>query len=145
MGDADRRRTSGSELDAAQRVRAAGARELPLGLGLEWVIDASGCDPARLRDSAHARAFLSWLMEALSLTAAAPPLLHAFPGEGGLTAMVLLTESHLAIHTFPEHRALTLNLYCCKARPALAWSNALAEWFGAGHVSLRELVREARR
>lgn len=115
-----------------------------MNLGVEWVVDASGCTPERLRDRARIEAFLRELMESLRLTAAAPPVVHVFPGEGGVTAMVLLTESHLAIHTFPEHAALTVNLYCCKARPAFAWERALSESFGATHVAVRELAREAR-
>ncbi len=115
-------------------------------LGLEWVVDASGCDGLRLRDRAEIETFLTELMTALRLTAAAPPVIHVFPGpEAGITAMVLLTESHLAIHTFPEHGALTLNLYCCKARPTFAWAAALGERFGARHVEVRELRREAMR
>lgn len=113
-------------------------------LGVEWVIDASGCMPDSLRERARLEAFLRDVMDALRLTAAAPPVVHVFPGAGGITAMVLLTESHLAIHTFPEHRALTLNLYCCKPRPAFGWERALRESFGATHVHVRELVREAR-
>jgi S-adenosylmethionine decarboxylase len=113
-------------------------------LGLEWVVDASGCDPARLRDRACVEALARHLMTALGLKAAAPPLVHPFPGQGGITAMVLLTESHLAIHTFPEHRALTLNVYCCRARPPFAWAATIGERFGATSVEVRELPRRAR-
>jgi len=44
-------------------------------------------------------------------------LVHAFPatpeGPGGVTATVLLAESHLCIHTWPERRAATLDVYVC--------------------------------
>lgn len=47
-------------------------------------------------------------------------LFHAFPpGEGstdasgGVTGCVVLAESHLAIHTWPELRSVTLDLYVC--------------------------------
>lgn len=112
-------------------------------LGVEWVVDASGCEASRLRDRAGIERFLDVLMGSLRLTAAAPRVVHVFPGEGGVTAMVLLTESHLAIHTFPEHGALTLNLYCCKARPRFDWTSALGEHFAAARVDVRELAREA--
>lgn len=32
----------------------------------------------------------------------------------GYTIMVLLAESHVAIHTYPEHRSLYFNLYSCR-------------------------------
>ena len=44
-------------------------------------------------------------------------LSHTFPasaaGAGGVTATVLLAESHLCIHTWPEHQAVTLDVYVC--------------------------------
>ena len=42
---------------------------------------------------------------------------HAFPewnGQpGGITGTILLAESHLAIHTWPESRGVTLDVYVC--------------------------------
>ncbi|MCE2971739.1 MAG: S-adenosylmethionine decarboxylase, partial [Burkholderiales bacterium] len=32
---------------------------------------------------------------------------------GGITGAVLLAESHLAIHTWPERRGVTLDVYVC--------------------------------
>lgn len=44
-------------------------------------------------------------------------LFHRFPdtaeGPGGVTATVLLAESHLCVHTWPERRAVTLDVYVC--------------------------------
>ncbi len=40
-------------------------------------------------------------------------LFHTFPGAGGVTGVVLLAESHLAVHTWPELRAVTLDVYVC--------------------------------
>ena len=110
-------------------------------LGIEWVIDAEGCDAASLRDEPRVEQFLDGIVRILALTLAKPRVLHRFGGEAGITALFLLSESHLAIHTFPEHRALTLNLYCCKARPAFDWEVALREAFGATSVVVRELTR----
>jgi S-adenosylmethionine decarboxylase proenzyme len=42
---------------------------------------------------------------------------HRFPdspsGPGGMTGVLLLAESHLAIHTWPEKAAVTLDVYVC--------------------------------
>jgi|SRR5690349_10539312 len=44
-------------------------------------------------------------------------LFKSFPatasGPGGVTATVLLAESHLCVHTWPELRAATLDVYVC--------------------------------
>lgn len=40
-------------------------------------------------------------------------LFHRFPAPGGVTGVVLLVESHLAVHTWPERCAVTLDAYVC--------------------------------
>jgi S-adenosylmethionine decarboxylase len=40
-------------------------------------------------------------------------LFHVFPPPGGVTGVVLLAESHLAVHTWPERCAVTLDAYVC--------------------------------
>ena len=40
-------------------------------------------------------------------------LFHRFPQPGGGPGMVLLAESHLAVHTWPELGAVTLDVYVC--------------------------------
>lgn len=40
-------------------------------------------------------------------------LFHVFPPPGGVTGVVLLAESHLAVHTWPERGAVTLDAYVC--------------------------------
>ncbi|HWO24019.1 MAG TPA: S-adenosylmethionine decarboxylase, partial [Kofleriaceae bacterium] len=66
---------------------------------------------------------------------------HVFPGEGGVTAMYLLEESHLTIHTFPEAGLVTLNAYCCRTRPAPRWSELLGAALGARDVAVTEHAR----
>jgi S-adenosylmethionine decarboxylase proenzyme len=39
-------------------------------------------------------------------------LFHRFGG-GGVTGVVLLAESHLAVHTWPELAAVTIDVYVC--------------------------------
>lgn len=112
-------------------------------IGNEWVVDARGCDPESLRDRTLLEGFLGRVLRELSLNAVLPPLVHVFPGEGGITAMVLLAESHLTFHTFPEYGTLTANLYCCTERPPWPWPARLAEVFGATDVEVRVLRRGA--
>ncbi len=72
-------------------------------MGQEWLVDASGCRPGSLRDAQQLAKLFHALVAALELTAVGPAQWHTFPGEGGVTGLQLLSESHLAIHTFPEH------------------------------------------
>jgi S-adenosylmethionine decarboxylase len=38
---------------------------------------------------------------------------HQFGGSGGVTGVVVLAESHLALHTWPERMSVTLDVYVC--------------------------------
>ena len=40
-------------------------------------------------------------------------MFHAFAPGAGVTGVVLLAESHLAVHTWPEIAAVTLDVYVC--------------------------------
>lgn len=40
-------------------------------------------------------------------------IFHHFSPGGGVTGVVLLAESHLALHTWPELGAVTLDVYVC--------------------------------
>lgn len=109
--------------------------------GTAWVIDAFGCAPERLRDPAVAAALLDEIVRVLELTLVGAPQRHTFPPPGGVTALYLLSESHLAIHTFPESGIATLDLYCCRPRPALDWAQLIGRMLGATRVTVRELAR----
>jgi S-adenosylmethionine decarboxylase len=111
--------------------------------GTESVVDAFGCTPERLADRRSVEALLDRVIAALGLHVVGDPHLHVFGGAGGVTALYLLSESHLAAHTFPEAGIATVNLYCCRPRPAFPWSIELAEAWGASRVTVRELARGA--
>jgi S-adenosylmethionine decarboxylase len=69
------------------------------------------------------------------------PLWHQFPGAGGVTGLYLLSESHLACHTYPEFGAATFNLYCCSERAAWEWEGELRAALGATSVQVSRVVR----
>src|SRR5262245_44489769 len=102
--------------------------------GCEWIVDASGCDPGRLRSIDALSALFDRVLDELQLRAVAPPQWHQFPGEGGITGVVLLAESHLTCHTFPERAFAAFNLYCCRPRLEWPWRERLAEMLGASDV-----------
>src|SRR5437667_393872 len=69
------------------------------------------------------------------------PRFHVFRKPGGITGFVILSESHLACHTYPEHGVITINLYCCRPRPEWPWRERLRELLGATHVEVQEVCR----
>jgi S-adenosylmethionine decarboxylase len=109
--------------------------------GQEWLVDAHGCEPESLRSLPVLQAIFARLVEELGLNAAAEAQWKAFPGPGGVTGLLLLTESHLACHTFPEMGLAAFNLYCCRPRPEWPWAERLGEALGARRVTVRSLPR----
>ena len=103
-----------------------------------------------------------WLLDAEALGArclqavtcaglqAVAQVFHTFPasaqGPGGVTATVLLAESHLCVHTWPEQRAVTLDVYVCNfggdhSAKAQALMDALSTLFAPGRVQQHRLLR----
>ena len=109
--------------------------------GTEWIIDAHGCDPAALRDLGRLQALFDRIVLDLALTPIGPSAWHTFPAPGGITGFVVLAESHLACHTFPEHGSICVNVFCCRPRPAVDLAALLREAVGAGVTDVRAVER----
>ena len=109
-------------------------------VGTEWLVEATGCKPTTLRDESLLRDLFGRIIADLGLKAIGS-VWHTFPGEGGVTGLVALTESHLACHTYPEHGTATFNLYCCRTRPEWDWELRLKATLGAIAVTVTKIER----
>ena len=110
-------------------------------LGMEWIIDASGCDADALADVDRLRAVFDRVIRDLDLNVIGEIAWHKFDYPGGVSGLALLSESHLACHTYPEFRAATFNLYCCRNRASWTWETTLKEMLGATDVKVRVFER----
>ncbi|TWT53489.1 S-adenosylmethionine decarboxylase proenzyme precursor [Rubripirellula amarantea] len=120
--------------------------ESPSLTGTEWIIDANGCDPQRLTELATIKRITDDVVRDLELNVVGHPLSHQFPSPdglmpGGVTLLYLLSESHLAVHTYPEFGTLTLNLYCCCHREPWDWQTHLRDRLGASRVEVKQIPR----
>lgn len=109
--------------------------------GREWVVDAYGCAPDSLKDQARLERLFTTLVNCLALHPLKPADWFQFPGPGGWTGLLMLEESHLACHTFPEHGSLCLSLFCCKPRPEFNFVIYLSREFQAESVRVRRIER----
>jgi len=73
---------------------------------------------------------------------------HAFApqGDAGVTGVLLLAESHLAVHTWPELRAATLDVFVCNfaadnSHKAQRLVDALVARFEPQHTQRQQLSR----
>jgi S-adenosylmethionine decarboxylase proenzyme len=117
--------------------------------GLHLTADLFGCrDPAGLmRDGAALSATCEHLATEAGLSVVGRQF-HAFApaGAAGLTGVLLLAESHLAIHTWPELGAVTLDVFVCNfvednSGKAHRLVDALVPLFHAARVQRRQLRR----
>jgi S-adenosylmethionine decarboxylase len=109
-------------------------------VGTEWLIEAAGCNADDLRDESVLRSLFDRIMDDLGLRSVGS-IWHKFEGEGGITGLIALTESHLACHTYPEHGTATFNLYCCRTRPEWDWEGHLQQLLGAHRVVVQRIER----
>ena len=110
-------------------------------LGTEWLIEASGCDEAALADLDRLRAVFNRVIHDLDLNVLGEIQWHQFDHPGGVSGLSLLSESHLTCHTYPEFRAATFNLYCCRERASWTWETTLKEMLDATEVKVRVFER----
>jgi len=110
-------------------------------LGTEWLIEASGCDSAALADLDRLRAVFNRVIRDLDLNVLGEIAWHQFDHPGGVSGLALLSESHLTCHTYPEFRAATFNLYCCRERASWTWETTLKEMLSATEVKVRVFER----
>ena len=66
---------------------------------------------------------------------------HSFPGIG-LTCVLILSESHAVLHTWPETGTVNVDIFSCSTRlKSLEAIDQLRLSFGAQHVTVQEIPR----
>lgn len=81
--------------------------------GRHLIADLTGC--ARLDDAGFVEAALVAAAEAAGATVLEARL-HSFGPGQGVTGVVLLAESHISIHTWPEHGYAAVDIFLCGRR-----------------------------
>jgi S-adenosylmethionine decarboxylase len=89
------------------------------GFGMHLIVDGYGCDRQRLEDLSLIYSFLSEYPAYMNMTKIMPPYVFRYdaakkPEDWGISGFVLIAESHISIHTFPEKNYLSLDIFSCK-------------------------------
>ncbi|MBD5785668.1 S-adenosylmethionine decarboxylase [Cellulosimicrobium terreum] len=108
---------------------------------LVHVFDVTGADPRLLDDDATVRGCLDAIVAGSGLTRLGE-VSHRFEPQG-TSVVLLLAESHLAVHTWPEHGSAYVTLTTCRVPPASFTDDVrelLRTALGARDVTLRSLV-----
>ena len=89
------------------------------GFGSHLIVDLFGCANDKLADTDFIFGFLDNFPDKIAMTKVSPPQVFKYAGEApensGVSGVVLIEESHISIHTFPDKKQVMVNIFsCCK-------------------------------
>lgn len=112
------------------------------GVGHHHFADYYGCSFDHLNDATKLRALL---LDAVARSGATILSDHfeVFDPHG-VTGVIVVAESHVALHTWPEHGFMAVDYFTCSARlDARLTFDLLGRALGAERFDVREVVRGA--
>jgi S-adenosylmethionine decarboxylase proenzyme len=111
-----------------------------LPLARHTLIEYHDCDPALLRDSDALRPLLIDAVRRGGGTIVTD-VFHQFSPHG-VSGVIVITESHVAIHTWPEHAFAAVDVFSCgNSLDHSAIRDAVAAVLSAARVESREFAR----
>lgn len=87
--------------------------------GLHLMLDGYGADPIKLKDMGSLIKMLHDIPASMGMhTISEPLVVEVGPmnrkDPGGLSGFVLIAESHISFHTFPNRGFVTIDVYTCQ-------------------------------
>ena len=112
---------------------------------MHLAIDGYGADPKRLSDQDIAEKFLDEYPTKIGMTKVAPPQVYLYRGEvpedWGVSGFVVIAESHISLHTFPERRYINIDIFSCKDFDIDDSINDVKDAFGLPEVKVWTMRR----
>lgn len=85
---------------------------------MHLIIDGYGDDAQRMQDVDLIYEFLDLYPAEIGMTKVAPPKVSKYSGsrpeDCGISGFVLLAESHISVHSFPEQSSIVVDIFSCK-------------------------------
>ncbi|MEW6385892.1 MAG: S-adenosylmethionine decarboxylase [Thermodesulfobacteriota bacterium] len=86
--------------------------------GPHLTLDGYGADPLALANLDKIYSFLEEAPDLIQMTKIMPPYVFKYKGpkpeDRGISGFVLIAESHICIHTFPERSYLSADAFSCR-------------------------------
>lgn len=112
---------------------------------MHLVVDGYGADPDRLQDEELLYRFLDEYPHAIGMTKMIRPQVYTYrgktPEDWGLSGFVLIAESHISVHTFPDRRYVNIDIFSCKEFDAASSLKDVEEAFSLPEVRVWTLER----
>lgn len=112
---------------------------------MHLTIDGFGGNPEKLASEELVRGLLDRYPESIGMTKIAPPYVQRYvgskPEDWGVSGFVLIAESHIAVHTFPERGYVWADIFSCKGFDAEEAIRSVGEAFELREARTRVLKR----
>ncbi len=109
-------------------------------IGHHYIVEASGCNPDIISNVNKVQKILLKAAEISGVTVFSSSF-NVFPPDG-VSGVIVIAESHISIHTWPEKGYVALDIYTCGGNgdpeEATIWA---VEQFGANYYHITELTR----
>ncbi len=109
------------------------------------IVDGFGGDPEQLADENVVRAILDLYPGEMGMTKIAPPTVVRYKGskpeDWGVSGYVMIAESHISLHTFPERRLIWADIFSCKEFDATPVVDDMRRRFGLREMQVNILQR----
>ncbi len=130
------------ETSSDKQVSKKGRFGVKYGFGPHLTLDGYDCDPRKLDDMNFLYGFLDTMPARIGMTKLMPPMCLYYDAQGkpedrGLSGFVIIAESHISIHTYPEKRFLTFDIYSCKKFDIDKTVEFVVKAFGIGNLNKR--------
>ena len=108
-------------------------------------IDGFGGNPARLSSVEIVRNLLDRYPDEIGMTKISEPHVFEYHGDKaedwGVSGFVLIAESHIAIHTFPEHNQVWVDIFSCKGFDEIPAIDRIVDTFELDATRINKLER----
>ena len=109
------------------------------------IVDGFGGDPEQLADENVVRAVLDLYPDEMGMTKIAPPTVVRYKGtkpeDWGVSGYVMIAESHISVHTFPERNLIWADIFSCKEFDAAPIVDDMRRRFGLREMQVNILER----
>ena len=112
---------------------------------MHLAIDGYGGDPEKLKDVDLIYKFLDEYPSTIGMNKVIPPQVYTYrgqtPEDWGVSGFVLIAESHISIHTFPDRQYVNIDIFSCREFDDNARTEDVKEMFSLAEVRVWTMER----
>ena len=112
---------------------------------MHLALDGFGADQDKLTDEGFILSFLDEYPHSLGMKKISLPQVHAYrgpvPEDWGISGFVLIAESHISVHTFPDREYINVDIFSCREFDTDASVRDVKNTFGLSQVKVWRMGR----